>query len=47
MIASRLGFRWNRTAILVLQEMVEDYMEKVFEDAMLVVAHAQGNTNGK
>ena len=36
----QIGFRWNRTAILVLQEMAEDYLEKFFEDAMLVAAHA-------
>ena len=35
-----LGFRWNRTAILSLKEMAEDYLEKFFEDAMLVATHA-------
>ena len=36
----QIGFRWNRTTILVLQEMAKDYLEKFFEDAMLVAAHA-------
>ena len=36
----QIGFRWNRTAILMLQEMAEDYLLKFFEDAMLVAAHA-------
>ena len=29
-----------RSAILSLQELAEDYLEKYFEDAMLVAAHA-------
>ena len=35
-----ISFKWNTTSILCLQELAEDFLEKYFEDATLVAAHA-------